>query len=150
MNRLYDITLFGAVYANLFNFDFEICAKALMLFVGIPFSYGLLVVCVSMTTQLLTSKSKPDWMTAHPIVLFHVLIVRLLYWNIFITLAEQLWPSNYYKFYKMYYLVSKTPCFDGKNQSSRGHSRLTRSYSLNYEQRPECIPCNCNYSQNMF
>jgi hypothetical protein len=27
-----------------------------------------------------------------------------------------------------------------------GHSRLTRSYLLNNEERPECIPCNSNFS----
>jgi hypothetical protein len=27
-----------------------------------------------------------------------------------------------------------------------GHSRLTHSYLLNNEERPECIPCNSNYS----
>jgi hypothetical protein len=27
-----------------------------------------------------------------------------------------------------------------------GHSRLTHSYLLNNEERPECIPCNANFS----
>ena len=27
-----------------------------------------------------------------------------------------------------------------------GHSRLTHSYLLNNEERPECIPCNSNFS----
>jgi transposase-like protein len=27
-----------------------------------------------------------------------------------------------------------------------GHGRLTYSYLINNEERPECIPCNSNYS----
>ena len=31
------------------------------------------------------------------------------------------------------------------NRCRIGHSRLTNSYLINNEERPECIPCNSNY-----
>ena len=50
-------------------------------------------------------------------------------------------------------LVGKAPCSYGQNRKEQvvlaryriGQSRLTR-YLLNDEERPECIPCNSNYS----
>jgi kelch-like protein 2/3 len=55
-----------------------------------------------------------------------------------------------------YSLVGKTPCSYGQNPKEQvdltrcriGHSRLTHSYLLNNEERPECIPCNSIYSLN--
>ena len=54
----------------------------------------------------------------------------------------------------MHSLVSKSPCSYGQNRKEQVvltrcricHSRLTHSYLLNNEERPECIPCNSNYS----
>ena len=51
-------------------------------------------------------------------------------------------------------IVGKTPFSYGQNRKEQvvmtrcriGHSRLTHSYLLNNEERPECIPCNCNFS----
>ena len=58
------------------------------------------------------------------------------------------------KLHEMHSLVGKTPCSYGQNQKEQvvltrcriGHSRLTHSYLLNNEERPECIPCNSNFS----
>ena len=58
------------------------------------------------------------------------------------------------KLHEIYSLVGKTPCFYGQNRKEQvvltrcsiGHGRITHSYLLNYEERPECIPCNSNYS----
>ena len=54
----------------------------------------------------------------------------------------------------MHSLVGKTPCSHCQNRKERvvltrcriGHSRLTHSYLLNNEERPECIPYNPNFS----
>jgi kelch-like protein 2/3 len=51
-------------------------------------------------------------------------------------------------------LIGKTPYSYGQNRKEQvvftrcriGHSRLTHSYLLNNEERPECIPCNSIYS----
>ena len=56
--------------------------------------------------------------------------------------------------HEMHSLVGKTPCSYGQNRNEQvvltrcriGHSRLTHSYLLNNEERPECIPCNSNFS----
>ena len=58
------------------------------------------------------------------------------------------------KLHEMHSLVGKTPCSYGQNRKEQvvltrcriGHSRLTHSYLLNNEERPECIPCNSNFS----
>jgi hypothetical protein len=58
------------------------------------------------------------------------------------------------KLHEMHSLVGKTPCSYGKNLKEQavltrcriGHSRLTHSFLLNNEERPECIPCNSNCS----
>jgi len=58
------------------------------------------------------------------------------------------------KLLEIHSLVSKTSCSYGQNRKEQvvltrcriGHSRLTHSYLLNNEERPECIPCNSNYS----
>ena len=58
------------------------------------------------------------------------------------------------KLQEMYSLVGKTPCSYGQNRKEQlvltrcriDHSRLTHSHSLNNEERPECIPCNSNFS----
>ena len=58
------------------------------------------------------------------------------------------------KLHEMHSLVGKTPCSDGQNRKEQviltrcriAHGRLTHSYLLNKEERPECIPCNSNYS----
>ena len=54
----------------------------------------------------------------------------------------------------MHSLVVKTPCSYGQDRKEqvvltrcrRGHCRLTHSYLLNNEERPEFIPYNSNYS----
>jgi hypothetical protein len=51
-------------------------------------------------------------------------------------------------------LIGKTPYSYGQNRKEQvvftrcriGHSRLTHSYRLNNEERPECIPCNSRYT----
>ena len=58
------------------------------------------------------------------------------------------------KLHEMHSLVGKTPCCYGQNRKEQvvltrcriGHSRLTHGYLLNNEERPECIPCNSNFS----
>jgi hypothetical protein len=58
------------------------------------------------------------------------------------------------KLHEMHSLVGKTPCSYGQNRKEQvvltrcriGHNRLTHSYLLNNEERPECIPCNSNFS----
>jgi hypothetical protein len=57
------------------------------------------------------------------------------------------------KLHEIHSLVGKTPCSYSQNRKEQvvltrcriGHSRLTHSYLLNNEERPECIPCNSNY-----
>jgi ribonuclease HI len=65
------------------------------------------------------------------------------------------WDQQIYnKLHEIHSLVGKTPCSYGQNWKEQvvltrcriGHSRLTHSYLLNNEERPECIPCNSNYS----
>ena len=51
-------------------------------------------------------------------------------------------------------IVDKTPFSYGQNRKEQVvltrcricHNRLTHSYLLNNEERPECIPCNSNFS----
>ena len=58
------------------------------------------------------------------------------------------------KLHEIHSIGGKTPCSYGRNRKERvvltrcriGHGRLTHSYLLNNEERPECIPCNSNYS----
>ena len=58
------------------------------------------------------------------------------------------------KLHEMHSLVGKTPCSYGQNRKEQvvltrcriGHIRLTHSYLLNNEERPECILCNYNCS----
>ena len=58
------------------------------------------------------------------------------------------------KLQEMHSLVGKTPCSYDKNRKEQvdltrcriGHSRLTHSYLLNNEERPECIQFNSNCS----
>ena len=58
------------------------------------------------------------------------------------------------KLHEIHSLVDKTPCSCGHNRKEQvvlnrcriGHGRLTHSYLLNNEERPECIPCNSNFS----
>ena len=58
------------------------------------------------------------------------------------------------KLHEIHSLVGKTPCSYGQNRKEQvvltrchmGHSRLTHSYLINNEERPECIPCNSNFS----
>ena len=55
------------------------------------------------------------------------------------------------KLHKIHSLVDKTPCSYSQNRTeqvvlTRCHSRLTHSYLLNNEERPECSPCNSSYS----
>jgi hypothetical protein len=58
------------------------------------------------------------------------------------------------KLHEIHSLVGKTPCSYSQNRKEHVvltrcricHSRLTHSYLLNNEERPECIPCNSNYS----
>ena len=71
---------------------------------------------------------------------------------------ERFCPVNIYIF--VYYLrlsiviVGKTPFSYGHNRKQQvvmtrcriGHSRLTHSFLLNNEERPECIPCISNSS----
>jgi len=57
------------------------------------------------------------------------------------------------KLHEIHSLVGKTPCSYGQNRKEQvvltrcriGHGRLTHSYLLNNEERPECIPCNSNF-----
>ena len=54
----------------------------------------------------------------------------------------------------MHSIVGNTPCSYGQNRKEQvvltrcciRHGRLAHSYLLNNEERPECIPCNSNYS----
>ena len=58
------------------------------------------------------------------------------------------------KLHEIHSLVGKTPCRYGQNRKEQvvltrcriGHSRLFHNYLLNNEERPECIPCNSNFS----
>ena len=65
------------------------------------------------------------------------------------------WDQQIYnKLHEMHSLAGKTPCSHGQNRKEQvvltkcriGHSRLTHSYLLNNEERPECIPCSSNFS----
>ena len=58
------------------------------------------------------------------------------------------------KLHEMHSPVGKTLCYYGQNRKEQvvltrcriGHSRLTHSYLLNNEERPEYIPCNSIFS----
>ena len=58
------------------------------------------------------------------------------------------------KLHEIHPLVGNTPCSYGQHRKEQvvltrcciGHSRLTHSYLLNNEERPECISCNSSYS----
>jgi hypothetical protein len=58
------------------------------------------------------------------------------------------------RLHEMHSIVGNTPCSYGHNRKEQvvltrcriRHGRLTHSYLLNNEERPECIPCNSNYS----
>ena len=58
------------------------------------------------------------------------------------------------KLHEIHSLVDKTPCSCGYNRKEQvvlnrcriGHGRFTHSYLLNNDERPECIPCNSNFS----
>jgi hypothetical protein len=58
------------------------------------------------------------------------------------------------KLHEIHSLVGKTPRSYGQYRKEQvvltrcriGHSRLTHSYLLNNEERPQCISCNSNYS----
>ena len=58
------------------------------------------------------------------------------------------------KLHEIHSLVDKTPCSCGYNRKEQvvlnrcriGHGRLTHRYLLNNDERPECIPCNSNFS----
>ena len=69
------------------------------------------------------------------------------------------WQSSWYqqiynKLHEIHSLVGKTPLSYGQNRKEQVvftiyricHNRLTHSYLVNNEERPECIPCNSNYS----
>jgi hypothetical protein len=65
------------------------------------------------------------------------------------------WDQQIYnKLHEIHSLVGKSPCSYGQNRKEQvvltrcriDHSRLTHSYLLNNEERPECILCNSNYS----
>jgi hypothetical protein len=65
------------------------------------------------------------------------------------------WDQQLYsKLHEIHSIVGRTPCSYGQNQKDQvvltrchiEHNRLTHSYLLNNEERPECIPCNSNYS----
>ena len=64
---------------------------------------------------------------------------------------QDCWDQQiYHKLHEMHSLVGKTPCSYGQNRKEQvvltrcriGHSRLTHSYLLKNEERPECIQCN--------
>ena len=107
-----------------------------------------------MGTQSLTGKPRTHWMILYPIVLFLVQILNLL-----VKYILKRWQDSWNqqidnKLHEMHSLVGKTPCSYGQNRKEQvvltrcriGHSRLTHSYLLNNEERPECIPCNSNFS----
>jgi hypothetical protein len=65
------------------------------------------------------------------------------------------WDQQIYnKLHEIHSLVGKTPLSYGQNRKEQVvftiyricHNRLTHSYLVNNEERPECIPCNSNYS----
>jgi hypothetical protein len=68
---------------------------------------------------------------------------------------QDIWDQQIHnKLHKIHSIIGKTPCSYGHNQKEQvvltrcciGHGRLRHSYLLNNEERPECIPCNSNYS----
>ena len=85
---------------------------------------------------------------------------KCLAWN---PKKKSFWPVNRGRYKSqalvsyifVYYLrLSIVPFSYGQNRKEQvvltrcriGHSRLTHSYLLNNEERPECIPCNSNFS----
>jgi hypothetical protein len=68
---------------------------------------------------------------------------------------EDSWDQQIHnKLHEIHSLVDMTPCSYGQNGKEQvvltrcriGHGRLTHSYLLNNEERPESIPCNSNFS----
>ena len=108
-----------------------------------------------MGTQSLTGKPRTHWMILYPIVLFLYTDIKPLIVKYILKRWQDSWDQKIHnKLHEMHSLVGKTPCSYGQNRKEQviltrcrmGHSRLTHSYLLNNEERPECIPCNSYYS----
>ena len=69
-------------------------------------------------------------------------------------IQETMHQQIHNKSHEIHSLVGMTTCSYGQDRKEQvvltrcriAHSRLTHSYLLNNEERPECIPCNSNYS----
>ena len=105
-----------------------------------------------MGTQSLTRKPRTHWMILYPIVLFLYTDIKPLIVKYILKRWQDSWDQQIHnKLHEMHSLVGKTPCSYGKNRKEEvvltrcgiGHSRLTHSYLLNNEERPECILRGC-------
>ena len=105
-----------------------------------------------MGTQSLTRKPRTHWMILYPIphTDFKPFITKYI-----LKRLQDIWDQQIHnKLHKIHSLVGKTPCSYGQNRKEQviltrcriDHGRLTHNYLLNNEERPECIPCNSNYS----
>ena len=99
--------------------------------------------------------TRTHWMIIYQIVLFLILILNLLLWNIFKKNWQDSWDLQIHnKLHEIHSLVFKTPCSYGLTRKEQviltrcriWHSRLTHSYLLYNEEPPECITCNSNYT----
>ena len=89
------------------------------------------------------------WMILYPIVLFHILILTFYSEIYFKMLARPQDQQIHNKLHEIHSLVDQTPCsyvrLKQERTSSRiGHGRVTHSYLLNNEERPERFPCDSN------
>ena len=99
-----------------------------------------------MGIQSLTRKSRTHWINLFPTDFKPCMMKYIL------KRWQDSWDQQIHnKLHKIHSLVDKTPCSYGQNRTeqvvlTRCHSRLTHSYLLNNEERPECSPCNSSYS----
>jgi hypothetical protein len=84
------------------------------------------------------------------VLFFYLFMYFRLVFRCFYAKRSYFW---YNKLHEIHSLVGNTPCSYDQNRKEHvvltrcriGH-RLTHSYLLNNEERPECIPCNSNFS----
>ena len=103
----------------------------------------------------MTRKPRTHWITQYPIVLSAYSDFKICIEKYILKRWQNSWDQQIYiKLHEIHSLVDKSHCSYGQNRKDQvvltrchiGHDRLTHSYLLNNEERPECIPCNFNYS----
>jgi hypothetical protein len=109
------------------------------------FLHGLLVIYVSMGALSSTRKPRTHCMILYPIVLFPYTDFKPFIMKYIIKRWHDSWDQQIHnKLHEIHSIVARLLVYNRKEQVvlSRcriGHGRLTHSYLLNNEERPECI-----------